>query len=185
MAIQIAAHYSKKIGLPGFSSHQFSITIKTEINDLNQVEEESTRLYALLQSSVDRELQQPGYIPAGNGNGEIQPHPQQVNSKAPLPNSNGYVHPRSNGKQRADYSLRQRNGYRNHHNNNGGFESEWNCSIKQKELILRIVQENKLDKRDIEQLAQQLFSKGVKYLNKLEASGLIDELLRRYEEVQP
>ncbi len=50
MAITFEANYSKKLGLPGFSSHQYSVTVKTELTDIKQVELESARLYALLQS---------------------------------------------------------------------------------------------------------------------------------------
>ncbi len=53
---------------------------------------------------------------------------------------------------------------------------EWRCSIKQKELIQKLVDEKNLAKTEIEQLANDLFSKGVKSLNKLEASGLIERL---------
>ena len=51
------------------------------------------------------------------------------------------------------------------------------CSDKQKALILKIVGENKLDRVEVEQLAVSRFGHGVALLNKLEASGLIDELL--------
>ena len=37
MAIHLEANYSKKLGLPGCSSHQYSVTIKTEVIDPNQV----------------------------------------------------------------------------------------------------------------------------------------------------
>ena len=40
--------------------------------------------------------------------------------------------------------------------------------------------ENRLDKKEVERLAQERFSKSVKALNKLEASGRIDELLEKY-----
>mgnify|MGYP003350931513 CR=1 FL=1 len=49
-----------------------------------------------------------------------------------------------------------------------------------KELILKITEENNLDKNTVEKLAQDRFSKGVKELNKLEASGLIEELIEKY-----
>ena len=55
----------------------------------------------------------------------------------------------------------------------------WNCSDKQQNLIQKIVTENNLDKNEIEALAQERFGKGVKALNKLEASGLIEELLEK------
>ena len=53
----------------------------------------------------------------------------------------------------------------------------WNCSGKQRDLILKIVEEHKLEKAKVEALAQDRFGKTVKALNKLEASGLIEELL--------
>jgi len=57
MAITLEATYSKKLGLPGYSSHQYSVTIRLEVSDIKQVESESTRLYALLQGCVDRDIQ--------------------------------------------------------------------------------------------------------------------------------
>jgi hypothetical protein len=54
--IILEANYSKKIGLPGYSSHQFSVSLKTELAEVTQVQAESTRLYALLQQSVDHSL---------------------------------------------------------------------------------------------------------------------------------
>jgi hypothetical protein len=63
MAITIEANYSKKLGLPEYSSHQYSITVRTEVTDLSQIEAESNRLYGLLQTSVDNEMQNPGWLP--------------------------------------------------------------------------------------------------------------------------
>ena len=37
MALILEANYSKKIGLPGYSSHQFSLTLKVEIADPAQI----------------------------------------------------------------------------------------------------------------------------------------------------
>jgi hypothetical protein len=143
--ITLECNYSKKIGLPGYSSHQFSITLRTEISDLAQVQAESNRLYRLLQDGVDASIQEIGYLPNGNGNG----------------------HGHGNG--RAPVSETDR----------------WNCSEKQKELILKIIAENHLEKNHVENLAQDRFSKGVKALNKLEASGLIDELLEQTGQKKP
>ena len=144
MAITLETNYSKKLGLPGYSSHQYSVTIRTELSDIRQVEAESARLYTLLQSCVDRDIQQTGFLP-----------------------SNG--HPNGNGI----------NGHHVPANGNGQSEA-WDCSDKQKGLILKIVEEHRLDKQQIETLAQQRFSKGVRKLNKMEASGLIEELLEQY-----
>jgi hypothetical protein len=44
-------------------------------------------------------------------------------------------------------------------------------------LILKLVNDQDLAKADVEALAQQRFGTGVKELNKLQASALIDELL--------
>lgn len=154
MAITIEANYSKKIGLPGYSSHQYSLTLRAELSDLNQVGPESQRLHGLLQASVDRELQQAGWLPATNG---ASGHPP-TNGNGP---SNGHDHPAQNG-------------------NGNGHGERWSCSAKQQALIVRIVDEQRLEKNGIEQLAQERFGKGVKQLNTLEASGLIEELFEKH-----
>jgi len=147
--ITLECNYSKKLGLPGYSSHQFAITLRTEIADLAQVQAESSRLYQLLQQGVDNSIKEVGFLPTnGNGNGRHNVHGQG--------NGNG-----SNG---------------NSQNSDNG---NWNCSLKQQALITKIVQEANLDKSEIEALAQDRFGKGVKALNKLEASGLIEELLEK------
>ena len=111
MAIVFEANYSKKLGLPGFSSHQYSVTVRCEVADIKQVPAESNRIYKLLQDSVDKEIQHPGFLPNGSGNG-----------------GNG-----SNGHQE--------------HKDNG--KDPWECSEKQKDLILKIVAENGLDKQTV------------------------------------
>ena len=63
MALVLEANYSKKIGLPEYSSHSFSVSLEVEITDPSQVEEECSRIYQLLQHSVDQEIQQVGFIP--------------------------------------------------------------------------------------------------------------------------
>src|SRR5258708_34820202 len=122
--ITLECSYQKKIGLPQFSSHQFSVTLRTEIADLANVQTESARLYALLQQSVDSSLRQPGFLPGPN--------------TAP---SNG------NG-------------------NGNGRNDPWGCSEKQRDLILKLVDEHKLNKDAIEQLALDRFGKAVKALNR-------------------
>ena len=148
MAIVLEANYTKKLGLPGYSSHQFGVTIRTELTDVHQVPEESARLYQLLQDSVDREIQHPGWLPddASSSNGH----------------SNGIGHTRGNG------------------SNGNGRSAQWACSPKQKDLILKITDEHQVDKNDIEALANERFDKSVTALNRMEASGLIDELLEIY-----
>ncbi len=63
MAIHLEANYAKKLGLPNYSSHQYTVSIRTELTDLSQVEAESARLYRVLQDAVDREIQEVGFMP--------------------------------------------------------------------------------------------------------------------------
>ena len=60
--------------------------------------------------------------------------------------------------------------------NNG---EHWNCTDGQRGLILRLINENGLNKQEIEDQAQQLFGIGVKELDKMQASQLIEELLEK------
>ena len=157
MAIQLEANYSKKLGLPGYSSHQYSVTIRLELGDIKQVEAESSRLYALLQGCVDRDLQQTGFLPT-NGNG-TQHKSSNGHTNGHSPNGNG--HSNSNGRAAVPLEV-------------------WSCSDKQRSLIVKIVDDHHLDKHHIETLSQERFGKGVRQLNKMEASGLIEELLETH-----
>lgn len=74
MAILIEANYSKKLGLPNYSSHQYSVTVRTELNDLSQLPQANAQLYALLQESVDSQIQNPGHVP---GDVPVPPPPKQ------------------------------------------------------------------------------------------------------------
>jgi hypothetical protein len=144
MPIVFEARYSKKLGLPGYSSHEFAVSVRTELNDLTSIAPESERLYGMLQAAVDREIQKSGFLPeAAHKNGNGRP-----------PNGNGT--PPTNGAS-----------------------DVWNCSEKQRNLIEQIVAEHHLDKNAVDALAKELFGKSVRALNKLEASGLIEELFRQ------
>ena len=147
MAIKLSANYSKKLGLPKFSSHSFSVSVEVELTDLSQVEAECQRLYQLLQQSVDQEIQNTGFVP-GSSNGPQNPrngHPQQ--------NVNGSSVPKN------------------------GSNVVWNCTEGQRGLILRIINEHQMNKQDVEDLSQQLFGVGVLEINKMQASQLIEDLL--------
>jgi hypothetical protein len=130
--IKLSAAYSKKVGLPGYSSHSFSVSIETELQNLDNVREESARLYDSLQQAVDRQIQKTGFVPP--------------------------------------------DGYGMEVDKNGA----WNCSQKQRELIEKIGKENNLDQNTLDSLANEMFGAKVQALNKLQASGFIDELLDRY-----
>src|SRR5882724_4761337 len=61
--IKLSAAYSKKVGLPGFSSHSFSVSVETELQNLDNVREESARMYDSLQQAVDQQIQRMGFVP--------------------------------------------------------------------------------------------------------------------------
>jgi hypothetical protein len=154
MAIVLEANYAKKLGLPNFSSHQYSVTIRTELNDLSQVEAESARLYRTLQDAVDREMEEVRFIPGVTAYGMHPPH-----------DSNGH----GNGERSSADAPLQSNG-------NGA----WRCSEKQRELIEDLLREKRIETAAVEDLSLEMFETEVKQLNRLQASGLIDELLDRY-----
>lgn len=151
MAIKLIGNYAKRLGLPGYSSHQFSVSCETELTDLSQVPDEVARLYGLLQESVDREIQDTGFVP-GHDYGEVPP-------------TNGKLHGPVNG---------HANGNTNAHH---PAPRPWQCSDKQRELIAELAGELHLDDEAIDQRARRLFQRPASQLNKLAASGLISDLL--------
>ena len=144
MPIFIEANYAKKIGLPDYSSHQFAVTLRTELSDLSQLEKTSAELYARLQQAVDSQIVNAGYVPGQTAT----PPPKPANTLTPAAAPRG--------------------------------EDAWKCSDKQRDLIIKIVDEHRLNKEEVDQLAQTRFGVGVKQLNKLQASALIDELLETH-----
>ncbi len=151
MAIVIESSYGKTIGLPGYSSHKFLVSVKSEVTDLGDVPAEARRIYQILQESVDSQITNPGYVPTAGG--------ESTKAAAAATNGNGDGHGNGNG---------------------NGTHAAWKCSDKQRELIVRIIDENGLDRSEVNQLACDRFGASVPALNRLQASGLIDELLERY-----
>lgn len=144
MAVFIEANYSKKVGLPNFSSHQYSVTLRTEISDLSQLAKANAELYAKLQSAVDTQILTVGVLPDGS-DGKPQPparsqQPVRTTPATPV----------------------------------------WKCSDKQRDLILKMIAEHTLDTANIDALAVERFGVGLQQLNKVQASGLIGELMETY-----
>ncbi len=162
MALILTSDYSKKLGLPGFSSHQFSVSIQTELTDLDRVPGEVARLYQLLQQAVDREIQQTGFVPA-DGYGETH---------RALPTTNGNGH---NGHSSGNGSTPRRGNAPV--NGNGS----WQCSDKQRRLLTDLSRELQLSEEDLDERALRLFQRPARQLNKLSASGLITDLLGEAE----
>ena len=157
MALKLIANYSKRLGLPGYSSHQFSISVESELNNTDDVQAEAGRLYTTLQRSVDQEIQNTGFVP-GEGYGQQSPKKEEwpVLQRNTVPQANGT----SNG-------------------SNGN--SAWKCSDKQRDLKLKLMEDNPLQKGDLQSLSLEMFgSSEVSGLNKLQASGLIDRLIEQY-----
>ena len=63
MAIKLIANYSKRLGLPGYSSHQFEVSIETEIGNTSELDFAAERLYSSLQSAVDTQIRRVGFVP--------------------------------------------------------------------------------------------------------------------------
>ena len=157
MAAILQMTYQKKLGLPNYSSHACLVSLTVEIPDASAAAQESTKLYALLQTAVDNEIQQVGFMPdattygMNNGNGARTNAPAAGNGNG---NGNGHHAPARN-------------------------TDPWNCTEGQKGLILRLVNESKLEKQAIEDMAQGLFGLGVRELDKMQASQLIEDLLEK------
>ena len=156
MAIKLIGNYAKRLGLPGYSSHQFSVSVETELTDAGDIQGEATRIYNLLQDAVDREIQTTGFVPDEEYGLNSAPHHNGNGSNC----HNGSSNTPASG-------------------NSGHRIDTWNCSDKQKSFIEKLVNENKLDRNEVEEIAQDRFGAGVKLLNKLQASGLIEELLEK------
>ena len=152
MAVILQMTYQKKLGLPNYSSHSCSVSLTVEIPDVSIAAQESTKLYSLLQTAVDNEIQAVGFMPDATTYGM-------------KPGQNGDRHPAANG-----------NGHTPAPIGNG---DHWNCTDGQRGFILRIINESNLTKQNVEDLAQQLFGAGVTSLDKMQASQLIEELLEK------
>jgi len=158
MAVILAITYQKKLGLPNFSSHSCQVSLTVEIPDLSQAEEESSKLYQLLQRSVDEQIQHVGFMPD-----------PAYGMNAPANGAANHQNGHSTNGHRS-------NGSNGHRPANG---EAWNCTDGQRGFIIRLVNDHGLDKAEVEEMSQQLFGAGVKQLDKTEASQLIEELLEK------
>jgi len=150
MAVKIIANYSKRLGLPGYSSHQFSVSVETELVNTENVTGEASKLYKTLQNAVDREMKNTGFVPGEEyGTCEGAPTPQKSSHRAP---ANGSTHNR-----------------------------QWKASDKQRDLVLKLVENTGIEMEVVEAISEEMFGPGdLADLNKIQMSGLIDELLARY-----
>ena len=140
MAILLEFKYDKRLGLPGYSSHDFGISLRTEVNNVADIQEESEKAYRLLQQSVDAQLSNPGFIPSENDK-ESESKGNQANGTDP---------------------------------------EKWNCTERQRGLILKILSQNDLPESAIEEVAQDLHGRPMSELGKLQVSSVISEVLDRW-----
>ncbi len=147
MSIILEASYSKKLGLPNFSSHQFSVSVRAEVTSLRRVETETRRLYRILQESVDKQVEQVGFLPDGNYGMivDLKPRPNGVSP---------------GDRNRADVSSNRSS----------------SCSDKQRAFIANTAKRMRLSSRDLDEMCNHLFNVPAKELDKRQASQLIDKL---------
>jgi len=157
MAVILQMTYQKKLGLPNYSGHSCSASLTVEIPDVSVAAQESTKFYTLLQTAVDNEIQQVGWMP------DAETYGMKSGARAGNGNTNGNGN--ANGNGHAPTASRN--------------AENWNCTDGQRGFILRIVSESKLNKQDVEDMVQQLFGAGVRDLDKMQASQLIEDLLEK------
>lgn len=149
MAILLEIHYDKRLGLPGYSSHDFGVSLKTEVTDLDQIRQESERAYQILQKSVDSQIIHRGYVPDQVNNSGVTNQEEKDNTSEGI------------GK-------------------NDNNTEKWNCTVRQRDLILNVLERNNLDPQTPNELGMELHGKKMDRLTKLQVSGVITELLNRF-----
>ena len=160
MAIKLIANYSKRLGLPGYSSHQFEVSIETEIGNTSELDFAAERIYSSLQSAVDAQIRQVGFVPdASYGSGSISGAPLPAIRQVPRipmqPSLEKHPAPTSDN-------------------------PAWHCSENQKQVILSLARKNGMADSALHDLAVLCFGRAVSQLNKLEASTLIKELMESF-----
>lgn len=163
MAIKLIANYSKRLGLPGYSSHQFEVSIETEISNTSELPQETERLYGSLQATVDAQIQQVGFVPDEHYGTQATQKPVPVDSCSQTTSI-------SSVRQTPPASVPE---------SFAETDPTWKCSEKQQSLIMELAGKAGLDGSALNELASRRFNKVVAMLNRMEASGLIDELMSR------
>jgi len=125
MALRIIANYTKRLGLPAYSSHQFSVTVETELNNTDDVKTEASRLYKTLQTAVDRDIQITGFVPDAEYGADSDSTPAKEPATKP------------------------------------SRDVPWKASDKQKQLIMRLIQDNGLELEELEALADKMSPRAI------------------------
>ena len=147
MAVMLDINYSKKLGLPNYSSHSLGVGLKAEVANLDEVQGEVEKAYSLLQSAVDSQIVHKGYVSnedkGENGTDQVQKTQGKVNGGATDPD-------------------------------------KWNCTVRQRGLIVSVIERNGLDLRVVDDLANDLCGKPMSDLGKAQVSEVIGQVLDRW-----
>jgi len=127
------------------------ISVRAEVSSLRRLETESARLYRVLQSSVDKEVQQVGFLPDATRYGML------VDGKA---GQNGSS---KNGNGSAAAS--------------GPAADTTQPSDKQRALIEKVAKREKFTADDLNRMAETLFQRPLDQLDRKQTSAFITELL--------
>ena len=144
MAILLEFKYDKRLGLPGYSSHDFGVSMKTEVTDVNEIADESARVYRILQNSVDSQIVHQGFV--SNESSELNDSVQRQKAQ-PKAKSN---------------------------------PDDWNCTARQRGLLMTILDRNNLDPEAVEDLSQEIHGRSMSDLGKMQVSAVIGEVLDRW-----
>lgn len=155
--IILEATYKKTLGLPNYSSHSFTVSVRAEVPSLRRVETETTRLYRILQGSVDKEIQQPGFLPDASRYGMIVDITSVENGAAVHVNGAAGAAP-----DQAPAVVGT--------GSSAGSE-------KQQALIERLAKEQQFTAVDLDGIADRLFKLPLARLNRKQTSEFISELL--------
>jgi hypothetical protein len=148
--LQIQATYQKRLGLPGYSSHAYTVSVTAEISSLRKLQSENERLYRLLQSSVDESLKTIGFMPE---------HSYGMNGAPTKPVNGSEVQPAASKSS-----------------TNGG--DDWACSAKQRKFVELVAKREQFTPADLDNFAERVCQASVRQLDKRQASKFIDELLK-------
>jgi hypothetical protein len=124
------------------------ISVRAEVSSLRRLETESARLYRVLQTSVDAEIKEAGFLPDATKYGLL------VDGKAG-----------------------QNGASKNGHRTSAGSVSGANASEKQGILIAKVAREQKFTDEDLDGIAQRLFKLPLEQLDRKQTSAFITELL--------
>jgi len=158
MAVKLVSNYAKRLGLPGYSSHQFSVSVETELSDLERAPAEIAKLYQTLQQAVDREIQRTGFVPDDDYGAKL---PSSSSSSQSTQFPTAVVSP-------DNFQATQQS---------GSSDDQWACSLKQRQLITDLAAELNLSDNELVERAKSFSGQPLEKMNKLSASNLISSLL--------